>query len=76
MVVEFAPDFSLYIEVDQLERQNRLPGLLQSHGVQYLTISGTELNEMLDPRSSLDLVALLKEKFGIYDSVDDLSDES
>jgi hypothetical protein len=66
----------LYIEVDQLERQNRLPGLLQSHGVQYLTISGTELNEMLDPRSSLDLVALLKEKFGIYDSVDDLSDES
>lgn len=76
MVVEFAPDFSLYIEVDQLERQNRLPGLLQSHGVQYLTISGTELNEILDPGSSLDLVALLKEKFGIYDSGDDLSDES
>jgi hypothetical protein len=75
MVVEFAPDFSSYIEVDQLERQNRLPGLLKSHGVQYLTITGTELNEILDPRSSLDLVALLKDRFGIDDTGDELPDD-
>lgn len=75
MVVEFAPDFSSYIEVDQLERQSRLPLLLKSRGVQYLTISGDELNEILDPRSSLDLVALLKDRFGIEDSLDDTSHE-
>jgi len=71
MVVEFAPDFSSYIEVDQLERQSRLPPLLKSRGVQYLTISGSELGEILDPRSSLDLVAWLKDRFGIEDSLDD-----
>jgi hypothetical protein len=75
MVVEFAPDFSSYIEVDQLERQSRLPPLLKFCGVQYLTISGNELHEILDPRSSLDLIAWLKDRFGIDDGLDDSSQE-
>ena len=29
MVVEFEPDFSSYIEVDQLERKSRLPAILR-----------------------------------------------
>jgi hypothetical protein len=75
MVVEFAPDFSQYIEVEQLERQSRLPGLLKSHGVQYLQMSGKDLQEMLDPNSSLDLVAFLKDHFGIEDSSEDCCGE-
>ena len=68
MVVEFEPDFSSYIEVDQLERKSRLPGLLKANGIQYLTISGQEMGEILDPNSSLDLVDILKDRFGIEDT--------
>ena len=67
MVVEFAPDFSHFIEVDQLERQGRMPQLLKDHGVQYLTITGEEMKEILNPNGSLDLVSLLKDRFGIED---------
>ncbi len=65
MVVEFAPDFTTVIELDRLERHKRLPTMLESCGVQYIAISQAELDEMLDPSSSLDLVSLLKDKFGI-----------
>jgi hypothetical protein len=65
MVVEFEPDFSQYIEVEQLERKSLLPPLLRSRGVRYLTISGEEMGEMLDPRSGLELVDVLKDRFGI-----------
>lgn len=65
MVVEIAPDFTVVIELDRLERHKRLPMMLESCGVQYIVISQAELDEMLDPSSSLDLVSFLKDKFGI-----------
>ena len=65
MVVELAPDFASFIELQQLERHQKLPGVLQACGIQYISISKAELNEMLDPSSSLDLVSFLKDKFGI-----------
>lgn len=76
MVVELAPDFSDFIELEQLERQNKLPGLLRSRGVQYLTISGDEMSEILDPNGTLGLVDVLKDRFGIHDSSDGEGDET
>jgi hypothetical protein len=75
MVVEFAPDFSRYIEVKQMERHQRLPGLLEGYGVRYISISSHEFRDMTDPRSSLDLVSFLKDKFGIHESEDADSSE-
>jgi len=74
MVVEFEPDFSSYIEVEQLERKSRLPGLLKANGVQYLTITGKEMDEILDPNGTIDLVDLLKDRFGIEDAVESLDE--
>ena len=74
MVVEFEPDFSNFIEVDQLERKSRLPGLLKASGVQYLTITGEEMGEILDPNGTLDLVDVLKDRFGIEDTTDPLDE--
>ncbi len=68
MVVEIVPDFTAVIELDRLERHKRLPIMLESCGVQYIMISQAELDEMLDPSSSLDLVSFLKDKFGIDES--------
>ncbi len=65
MVVELAPDVASYIEVDVLERHQKLPGMLLACGIQYVSVSRKELDEMLDPSSSLDLVAFLKDRFGI-----------
>ena len=76
MVVELAPDFSDFIELEQLERQNKLPGLLKSRGVQYLTISGDEMSEILDPNGTLGLVDVLKDRFGIHDSPEAEGDET
>ncbi len=75
MVMEFSPDFSDYIEVEQLERQKKLPPLLGACGVQYVTISSQELGEILDPRSSLDFFSFLKDKFGIEDGIEDSVEE-
>jgi hypothetical protein len=44
-----------------------MPQLLKDHGVQYLTITGEEMKEILNPNGSLDLVSLLKDRFGIED---------
>lgn len=68
MVVEFAPDYSRYIEVDRLDRHRILPLLLGACGVQYITMTAAELGEMIDPGSSLDLISFLQDKFGIEDS--------
>ncbi len=70
MVLEFAPDFSRYIEVDRLDRYRLLPSMLQACGVQYITLTAAELDEMVDPSSSLDLVSFLKDKFGVEDADD------
>jgi hypothetical protein len=74
MVVEFEPDFSNFIEVDQLERKSRLPALLKASGVQYLTITGEEMGEILNPNGTIDLVDVLKDRFGIEDSSDALDE--
>jgi hypothetical protein len=71
MVMEFSPDYSDYIEIDQLERQKHLPPILGACGVQYITISPQELVEILDPHSSLDFFSFLKDKFGIDDTTED-----
>lgn len=68
MVIEFEADFSRYIEVSQMERSQRLPVLLQDHGIRYVSISPADFREMTDPRSSLDLISFLKDKFGVDDS--------
>jgi len=75
MVVEFAPDFSRFIEVAQMERHQRLPALLEGHGIRYISISSVEFRDMTDPESSLDFVSFLKDKFGIDDSGDSDSGE-
>jgi hypothetical protein len=74
MVVEFEPDFSKFIEVEQLERKSRLPSLLKASGVQYLTITGEEMGEILDPNGTIDLVDVLKDRFGIDDVGDSLDE--
>ena len=74
MVVEFEPDFSNFIEVDQLERKSRLPALLKASGVQYLTITGEEMGEILNPNGTIDLVDVLKDRFGIEDTTDPLDE--
>lgn len=68
MVVEFAPDFSAFIEVKQIDRHQRLPSLLQACGVEYVSLTSKEFDEMLDPRGSLDFVSFLKDRFGIEDA--------
>lgn len=67
MVIEIAPDFKTVIEVQQLERHQKLPSMLEACGVQYVSVSSSELDEMMDPSSSLDLVSFLKDRFGIDD---------
>lgn len=76
MVVEFEPDFSAYIEVEQLERKSRLPALLKANGIQYLTITGKEMGEILDPNGAMGLIDLLKDRFGIEDTPEALEEES
>ena len=75
MVIEFSPDFSKYIEVEQIERQKHLPPLLGACGIQYVTMSSSELGEILDPAGSLDFVAFLKDKFGVDDSCDEQEED-
>jgi len=70
MVVEFAPNLSDCIEVKQLDRHERLPSLLLRRGVEYLSLSAEQFNEIVDPNGSLDLISILKDKFGIHDSVE------
>lgn len=68
MVIEFTPNFSLYVDVKQIDRHQRLPALLDSQGVRYISVTQAEFSDMTDPKSSLDLVSFLKDKFGVEDS--------
>lgn len=70
MVVEFAPDFSLYVDVKEVDRHQKLPHLLDTRGVRYVSITKAEFIDMTDSKSSLDLVSFLKDKFGVEDSGD------
>ena len=72
MVVEIGTDPSRAIDIAELDRQQRLPELLRMRGVQYVLVSNDEFEEILDPNSSLDLVSVLKDRFGI----DDVQDEN
>lgn len=67
MVVELGMDPRGVIDVAQLDRQQRLPELLASCGVQYVLVSSDEFDEMLDPKSSLDLTSVLRDRLGIND---------
>lgn len=65
MVVELALDLSQSIDVSLLDRQQRLPRLLEQSGVQYVLVTQDEFAEIVDPRGSLDLISVLKDRFGI-----------
>jgi hypothetical protein len=71
MVVEFAVDLSRCIDLQLLERQQQLPGLLESCGIRYIVVTPSEFQEILDPRSSLDLASLLKDRLGLVTDEDD-----
>jgi hypothetical protein len=75
MVVELALDLSQPIDVALLERQQHLPKLLEQQGVQYVLIKQDEFAEILDPQGSLDLVSVLKDRFGIEQDDGDIQDE-
>jgi hypothetical protein len=68
MVVEFAVDIKDCIDVELLERQQHLPSILNHCGVQYIVFSGEEFEDLLNPESSLDLAALLRERLGIEEA--------
>jgi hypothetical protein len=74
MVVEFAVDHSHAIDLELLERQHQLPKLLESCGIRYVVLTGSEFQEILDPQSSLDLVSLLKDRLGLGNEDDDEGD--
>jgi hypothetical protein len=75
MVIEFATDLSSTIDVDQLNRQQRLPHLLELRGVRYVLMTNDEFDEILDPDGSLDFISVLKDRFGIYDSDESAEEE-
>jgi len=62
LVVEFFAGFSEFVDPVEEEHQRFLKPLLESQGIRYVTISPAEFSEILDPDSSLDLVAFLRDK--------------
>jgi hypothetical protein len=74
MVVEFAQGLSHTIDVSMLDRQQKLPDLLERCGIRYIMLTQDEFEEILDPHSSLDLVSVLKDRFGIHDDGGDVHD--
>lgn len=62
MVVEFFSGFEEAIDPSEEERQRFLPNLLPAAGVRYVTMSWSELEELIDPSSSMDLYAFLEDK--------------
>jgi hypothetical protein len=65
MVMELQPDFTQFIEVERLERQRWLPSLLSQCGVQYITMSASELGEIINPDGKMDFVSFLQDKVGV-----------
>ena len=74
VVIELGVNLKQPIDVARLDRQQRLPELLGMRGVQYVLVSNDEFEEILDPASSLDLVSVLKDRFGIEDADGDPED--
>ena len=62
LVVEFFSGFEQAIDVKEEEHQRVLEPLLGAAGIRYVTISPSEFAEILDPGSSLDMVAFLRSK--------------
>jgi hypothetical protein len=54
-----------------MERQRRLPELLGNRGIQYVMLTADEFSEILDPNSSLDLVAVLQDRLGLIEADDE-----
>jgi hypothetical protein len=74
MVVEFASDLTHVIDVAQLDRQQKLPKLLEQQGIQYVLVTLEEFAEILDPNGSLDLLSVLQDRLGIEPDDEDLQD--
>lgn len=68
MVVELAIDTDEAIDVEALHRQRYVEPIVAAAGVNYVLISDEELRELCDPSSSLDIVRLLKDRFGIHEA--------
>ncbi len=68
LVIEFFSGFEKGIDVVELEHQRYLKPILKAAGIQYLTISMQEFNEILNPESNLDFVAWLKANVEIGES--------
>jgi hypothetical protein len=65
MVMELEPDFTQFIELEKLERQRWLPSLLSACGVQYVTMSASELGEITNPEGKMDFISFLQDKVGV-----------
>ncbi len=62
LVVEFFSGFEESVDLVEEEHQRFLPELLARSGVQYITLSDSEFEEILSPSSGYDLTTLLQEK--------------
>ena len=62
MVVEFFSGFKQVVDVEEAEHQKFLKPILSASGVNYVTFSRDELEEILDPEGTLDFYTLLKSK--------------
>jgi len=71
LVVEFFAGFSSFIDPTEEEHQRFLRPILAARGIPYVTITPSEFAEILDPGSSLDLVALLRDRVDPSMSADD-----
>ena len=75
MVVEFAADFGGAIDLAILERQSRLPQLLESAGIRYIAISAMEFDELVAPGgNSAALLKLLEDRLGLSQDEDGAGD--
>jgi hypothetical protein len=75
MVVEFAADFGGAIDLAILERQSRIPQLLESAGIRYIAISEMEFDELVAPGgNSAALLKLLEDRLGLSQDEDGAGD--
>ncbi len=69
MVVEFVPDFSGTLDIEELNKRRFIRPALQAAGVNYVTISAQEYHEITLPGSSFTLSKLLQDKFDISEEI-------
>lgn len=60
MVVEVATSTREVIDLEELDHQRVMAVVLRAAGIRYIVVAETEVMEMLDPNSSLDLVSFLR----------------